>query len=191
MFFEDLKSGLKDSIDYSKGDLDLKTTTISSKIKVLLCDLDGVLTNGCYYRFAQSDDIFKCFYTRDFYGFHLLHEKNIVIGVISTAGLPLTKKQFDSGAPFVELYCGVKDKKQLVEDVFIKQRGYQWSELSFIADDVFDIPLLLSVGLAACPSDAEDEVIELVQDRTDGIVMTKKGGRGCVREFCNLLCKMV
>jgi 3-deoxy-D-manno-octulosonate 8-phosphate phosphatase (KDO 8-P phosphatase) len=151
-------------------------------IKHFITDVDGCLTDGSYYFHSEQEGIGRKFFARDFHGMNTLLEHGIKISIIS--------KSFISVAHLARynysVHFEVLNKLEFVELNFIK-KGVKWDEIAYIGDDVFDIPLLGRVGMAACPSDAEQEVSEVIERRKDGFVMCRPGGRGCVREFSNLV----
>ena len=75
------------------------------------------------------------------------------------------------------------DKLKMLQQ-WSKQQTISLDEMAYIGDDSPDIEVLKAVGFSACPNDAIDEVKEVVD-----LVLTKDGGKGCVREFVNLLLK--
>ena len=83
------------------------------------------------------------------------------------------------------LHQGVKDKLSCAKEM-LEAIGMDFSEMSYIGDDVNDIPLLRAAALRACPADAADEVKAL-----EGIiVLSKNGGFGAVREFAQMVLKL-
>ena len=182
-------------------------------IKLFLTDLDGVLTNGKYIvsmkRTKDVDvvpaacvtnihqkitDTFlsRSFHTRDFHGFSLLQEQNILTGIITNADRDcIVEDQIARSKSHCMLFPGTSDKKEFVQRGFIDHGfngiEYKWEDIAYIGDDLDDVELLKKVGFAACPADAEDEVIEVIKLLDDGCVLNRRGGEGCVREFINLL----
>jgi YrbI family 3-deoxy-D-manno-octulosonate 8-phosphate phosphatase len=157
-------------------------------IKLFLSDLDGCLTDGVYIVDAFGN-VSKNFYTRDFRGFGLLRDNKINVGIVTYSTVPCDKYRISAASPFVVLHDGVKDKCKYVEDVYIKIKNYSWDEIAYIGDDDNDLELLCKVGMSACPSDAEkcvrEHMVGLVG--TDRFIMNKPGGRGCVREFIDIV----
>jgi len=153
----------------------------AKKIKLLLLDVDGVMTNN---QLHYSDDGYemKSFYTRDGHGMVMLQKSNVDIGIITGRKSPLvTKRMTDLKVKHV--YQGVPDKLptflKLIEELDISL-----DEIAYIGDDILDLPILTRVGLAATPADGDAEV----KSRVD-YVSEFEGGRGCVREMCELLMK--
>ena len=161
-------------------------------IKLLICDLDGTLTDGCYFVFSGNEGICKKFNTRDFHGLNLLVKTGVDIAVVTSARSSITEKQFRRSIPAASIFVGVTDKLSKVREEFIERDrspkpNYKWDDIAFIGDDLPDKTLLAEVGIAACPCDAEPEILEVVRSRQDGFVMDRKGGDACVREFTDLI----
>lgn len=153
----------------------------AQKIKLLLLDVDGVMTNNLLHYTDDGSEI-KSFYTRDGHGMVMLQKSNVDIGIITGRKSPLvTKRMADLKVKHV--YQGVPDKLptflKLVEELNISL-----DEIAYIGDDILDLPILMRVGLAVTPADGEEEV----KSRVD-YVSEFAGGRGCVREMCELLMK--
>jgi 2-dehydro-3-deoxyphosphooctonate aldolase (KDO 8-P synthase) len=155
-----------------------------TKIKLLLTDVDGVLTDaGMYY--SESGDELKKFNTHDGMGLQLIRDKGIKAGIITSENTKLVERRFQK-LKLDYLYQGkrVGGKLASVNEICEKE-GITLAEVAYIGDDVNCFELLSSVGLAACPADALDVVKQI-----PGIIkMNKKGGEGCVREFVELILK--
>lgn len=154
----------------------------AKKIKLLLTDVDGVLTDaGMYY--SESGDELKKFNTHDGMGLQLIREKGIKTGIITSENTKLVERRFQK-LKLDFLYQGKRDGGKLasVKEICEKE-GISLAEVAYIGDDVNCFELLSSVGLAACPADALDRVKNI-----PGIIqMKKKGGEGCVREFVEII----
>ena len=162
--------------------LDKKYNSKSSRIKLFLSDIDGTLTDGGMY-YTENGDEFKKFNTRDGMGMNMLREKGIRVGIITSE----TRKLNERRAKKLNLdffFQGKKDGgKLVVAKEICMQMNIKLNEVAYIGDDVNCIELLSAVGIAACPADA-DERVKSIQ----GInIMHKKGGEGCVREFCEMI----
>ena len=156
---------------------------IESKItiKLLLSDIDGTLTDGGMY-YSENGDEQKRFNTRDGMGMGMLREKGIKVGIITSEDRQLNQRRADK-LKLDFFYQGKKNGGKLaVAREICQKMGISMQEVAYIGDDVNCIELLSAVGMAACPADADSRVKAI-----PGIhVMTKKGGEGCVREFCEL-----
>lgn len=158
-------------------------------IKLFICDSDGCLTDGGYYIFSNADTVVKRYYTRDFYGMQQLQKKGITVVVLSQSTTGTEKEQCRRAGGNILCLTGVQEKYRQVLNDFVGQ--YKWDEIAYMGDDLNDKELLTAVGMAACPMDAEDEIVELVRNRRDGYVINRPGGCGCVRRFANMVLKLV
>ncbi|OFX23884.1 MAG: 3-deoxy-D-manno-octulosonate 8-phosphate phosphatase [Anaeromyxobacter sp. RBG_16_69_14] len=148
----------------------------AAKIRLLLLDVDGVLTDGRLYYGAEGE-VMKAFDVKDGHGIVLIRE-HVELGVIS--GRPgLAKKRLEE-LGFKHLVFAQRDK--LAGYAELSHLGITDSEVAYMGDDVNDLPLLARVGLSACPADALPEVLAAVH-----FVAASPGGRGAVRELCDLI----
>ena len=158
------------------------TDNATPSIKLFLSDIDGTLTDGGMY-YSENGDELKKFNTRDGMGMGMLREKGIKVGVITSEDRELNQRRADK-LKLDFFYQGKKNGGKLaVAKEICDQMGITLQEVAYIGDDINCIELLTAVGLAACPADADARVKAI-----PGIhVMTKKGGEGCVREFCETI----
>ncbi len=154
----------------------------TSKIKLFLSDVDGVLTDGSMYYTEKGDEL-KRFHTYDGMGFNLLKGKNILRGLLTKENRKLNERR-GKKLQLDYIIQGIDDKLNLVTD-FIKGLDIKFSEVAYIGDDINDIELLKAVGIKACPSNARKEVKDI-----PGIIhLSSQGGEGVIREFVDILCK--
>jgi YrbI family 3-deoxy-D-manno-octulosonate 8-phosphate phosphatase len=155
---------------------------LKKKIKVLLSDVDGTLTDaGMYY--AQSGDEFKKFNTRDGKGFELLKKAGIKVGIITSEDTLIVERRAKK-MKLDYLFQGIEHKGKLNAALKIcKNEGITLDEIAYIGDDVNCIELLESVGLAACPNDSVSKVKSIKNIN----IMSKNGGYGAVREFSEII----
>lgn len=149
-----------------------------AKIKLFLTDIDGTLTDGGMY-YSENGDELKKFNTRDGMGMSMLREAGIKVGIITSEDRQLNARRAEKLK--VDYFRqGKKNGGKLeVAKEIADDMGITLNEVAYIGDDVNCYELLSSVGLAACPSDADARIKSIA-----GIeVMVKKGGEGCVREF--------
>jgi len=156
----------------------LTRPTDKKQIKIFLTDVDGVLTDaGMYY--SETGDELKKFNTRDGMGFQLLRNKGIKTGFITSEITQLVIKRAEK-LQIDFLHQGKKNKGKLDAALEIcSKENISLKEVAYIGDDINCIELLSKVGLAACPADAVNEVKEI----PDILILNKRGGEGCVREF--------
>jgi len=151
-------------------------------IKLILTDVDGVLTDsGMYY--SEAGDELKKFNTHDGMGLQLIRQKGIKTGIITSENTKLVERRFEK-LKLDYLYQGKREGGKLasVKEICEKE-GITLINVAYIGDDVNCLELLSSVGLAACPADA----METIKNIPGIIQMKKKGGEGCVREFTEMI----
>ena len=151
----------------------------ASKIKVVLTDVDGVLTDsGMYY--SNKGDIMKKFHTSDGMGVTLLRKNNIP-SIIVTKEKNEIIKQWSKKMKIDKLLMGVL-KKEVVLEKICKNYGVKSSEICYIGDDINDLELLKLVGLSATPSDGIVEAQKICD-----YICKNNGGSGVFREVANLI----
>ena len=145
-------------------------------IKLLLLDVDGVLTDG-QITYATGNIETKSFNVKDGLGIRLLQSAGIQVGIVTgRTSEALLHRCADLGITMI--YDGVKAKGDLL-DTILSGSGFLAQEMAFVGDDLPDIPLLRKVGVSIAVADAHD----LVKKYAD-MVTLKKGGEGAVREVC-------
>ena len=150
------------------------------KIKLLLTDVDGVLTDSGVYYSAGGEEL-KRFSVRDGMGVERLKkicgiDTGIITGEHSAAVIMRAEK-----LNIHELHLGIKDKLACLLEIK-KRLGLQLDEIAYIGDDVNDLAVIEQVGISACPFDAMIDVIEKVDYKC-----SHDGGYGAFREFAELL----
>lgn len=152
----------------------------AKKIKFVLTDCDGVLTdNGVY--FTAEGEYMKRFSIRDGMGVERLRNLYGIQTGIMTGELSGSVKTRAEKLKILHLYLGVKDKRSKLEEV-INEIGVSKEEIAFIGDDTNDIEIMSEVGLAACPGDGTPFVKEVAD-----YICVEKGGNGAFRELAELI----
>ena len=153
----------------------------AARIRLLLMDCDGVLTDGRITLLDNGDEE-KSFHTRDGHGLVLLHRAGLQSGIISgrTSGA-VERRARDLGIRFVRQ--GTWDKIKDF-DVVLTEAGLDGREVAFIGDDVTDIPLMQRSELAVAVADAAPETCAAAH-----YITQLPGGFGAVREVCELILK--
>jgi len=162
----------------------LKLETIherAQRIKLLLMDCDGVLTDGRLHLLADGDEQ-KTFHARDGQGIALCHRAGLKTGIISgRTSSAVARRARDLGMTY--LRQGAKDKIKDFEEL-LAEANVPAIECAYIGDDVADIPVMQRVGLAVAVADAVDET-----KRAAHYVTQNRGGHGAVREVTDLILK--
>jgi 3-deoxy-D-manno-octulosonate 8-phosphate phosphatase (KDO 8-P phosphatase) len=148
-------------------------------IKLLLFDVDGVLTDGRLFLDNRGEE-YKAFNSRDGHGLKMLQRNGVAVGIITgrTSQIVAHRTQ-ELGIRHVRQGCA--DKFPAYEEM-IHELGFKPEQVGFVGDDVVDLPIMLRVGFAACPQDGN-----FLVKRHSHWVSPSDGGRGCAREVCELL----
>ncbi|HSL88272.1 MAG TPA: HAD-IIIA family hydrolase [Ignavibacteriaceae bacterium] len=152
----------------------------ADKIRLVLTDVDGVLTDtGIYY--SPDGEMIKRFSIRDGMGVERLRKHaDIETAIITGENSGIVKARAQK-LKITQVYLGVTDKKSLFEEI-LKKNQLQPENIAFIGDDVNDLEIMKLVGLTACPSDA----MIFIKDISD-YICENKGGYGAFREFAELI----
>jgi len=154
------------------------------RLKMLLMDVDGVMTDGKIIFDNQGREI-KIFHVRDGYGIKLLIEKGINVGIISAReSNALIKRVKELGIDINNVYQRCYDKFKAYEDIKNKYRLND-KEIGYIGDDVVDIPILRKVGFSVVVADSVKEAQEIAM-----MITKNKGGKGAVREVAEFILRV-
>nr|MBF0222271.1 HAD hydrolase family protein [Desulfobulbaceae bacterium] len=148
-------------------------------IKLLLLDVDGVLTNGSITYTHQGDEI-KSFHCRDGFGINILKKTGVEVGLI-TARKSESLLRRAKDLSLTHVYQGVRNKVECFS-MLLEQLSLEPSQVAFMGDDWLDLALLTKVGLAAAVADCAPELKGVVH-----FVSVHNGGTGAVRELCDLI----
>ena len=149
------------------------------EIKLVLTDVDGVLTDGGMY-YTTEGDIMKKFHARDGMGVTLLRKHNIPTILITKEKTKMVK-QWAAKMKVEKLYDGII-KKNMILDKVCKTFNLKSDEIAYIGDDVNDVPLLKVVCIAVTPNDGTKEAKSVSH-----YICKLKGGEGAFREFADLI----
>ena len=151
----------------------------AAPIKLLLLDVDGVLTDGTITYTHEGTEI-KSFHTRDGLGIRLLQEAGVEVGIITARTSEAVKRRADD-LKLAHVYQGCRNKIEAYEELLAKI-NLRDAEVAYMGDDWLDLPLLTRVGFSASVADAVHEARQVVD-----YVTSQSGGRGAVREVCDLI----
>jgi 3-deoxy-D-manno-octulosonate 8-phosphate phosphatase (KDO 8-P phosphatase) len=152
-----------------------------TKIKLLILDVDGVMTDGRITYDNNGGEI-KSFDVKDGHGLKLLQRAGIKVGIITGRKSAVVERR--AAELNIELvYQGVRDKLLPFNEILDKQSLLP-EEVAYVGDDVVDLPVMRRVGFAATVADAVDDVKPFAH-----LVTKRDGGRGAVREICDFLLK--
>jgi len=151
------------------------------KIKLIILDNDGVLTDG---KIIYDENYIesKNFSAKDGLGIRLLQQTDIELAIITgRTSTILEKRCEDLDIKF--LYQKIRNKLKKTE-IILKELDLTWENVAYLGDDWNDYPVQKRCALSAAPADAFDTIKEKVD-----IVLQRKGGEGAVREFIELILK--
>ncbi len=144
--------------------------------KFLVTDIDGVLTDGGMY-YTESGDEFKKFNAKDGMAIKILLSEGYQVGFLSsgTNSNIINNRAKTIGVEYV--MTGTWKKLEQLKK-WCEELNILLENVAYIGDDLNDLEVIKAVGLSACPADAVDEI-----KKEADIILTKKGGEACLREF--------
>lgn len=159
----------------------------ASGIKLLICDVDGVLTDGRIYFMPDPKDPsqpveIKVFHARDGHGLKLLQKAGIQVAVISGRKAPMVEARLKL-LGINNIVQGCEDKLSAL-NTMLPELGLSPEQVAYIGDDTIDIEIMQAVEFPVAVKDAHPAVIRAAKWTTHN-----KGGLGAVRELCDLLVK--
>jgi len=151
----------------------------AKQIKLIIFDVDGVLTDGGLY-FDDSGQELKAFHSRDGLGMKMLKSSGVEIGIITgRTSQVVTHRMNNLGIEHV--YQGQSEKLPAFQ-LLIEKLGVSEREVAYVGDDVVDLPIMRRVGLAVAVQDAHDWVVKHAHWQTPSC-----GGRGAARDICEFI----
>jgi 3-deoxy-D-manno-octulosonate 8-phosphate phosphatase (KDO 8-P phosphatase) len=152
----------------------------AGRIKLVLTDCDGVLTDGGVY-YSERGEEMKRFSIRDGMGVERLYKlAGVEVGIITGELSPSLQRRANK-LQITEIHLGVKDKATLLQDI-LARRALAPEAVAYIGDDVNDIEVMQVVGFSACPSDA----IHFVKGMVD-YICPHRGGHGAFRDLAEFI----
>jgi len=149
------------------------------QIRLLLLDVDGVLTDGSIIYTPDGQEI-KAFNTRDGLGLRLVQKAGVQVGLITARTSEVVKRRAEN-LGITMVFQGAGKKLEVFRRILAEQ-GLAPAQVAYVGDDWLDLPVLTRVGLAVAVADGAEEVRALAHYVTE-----LPGGRGAVREVCELL----
>ena len=148
-------------------------------IKLLLLDVDGVMTDGGIY-FSERGDELKRFNIHDGYGIAKLQKSGVKVGILTGRSSQLVARRAQE-LGISEVHQNLENKMDAYEQCKRNLRVVD-REIAYIGDDEPDMPVMKLVGFSACPADA----MPVVRRQAD-FVCKNRGGEGAVREVIELI----
>jgi 3-deoxy-D-manno-octulosonate 8-phosphate phosphatase (KDO 8-P phosphatase) len=149
------------------------------RIRLLLLDVDGVLTDGALYH-GNSGDEYKRFDVKDGAGIYLAQLRGLEVGLLTGKTSVLVQRRAEE-LKLRRVVQGAMRKAPALARM-LSDGEYTLSQVAYMGDDILDLPVIRRVGCSACPSDAHGEVRKRV-----AYVCSRPGGHGAVREFIELI----
>ncbi len=151
----------------------------ATKIKLVIFDVDGVLTNGGLF-IGDDGQEYKAFHSRDGLGMAMLQKTGVQIGIITARSSNVVKHRMAS-LSIKYVYQGRKEKLPAYQEL-LAESGFQAEQVAYVGDDLVDLPVLLNVGLAIAVADAHPFVTKHVHWQTKN-----NGGLGAARDVCEMI----
>ncbi|MCG8710364.1 3-deoxy-manno-octulosonate-8-phosphatase KdsC [Brenneria sp. 4F2] len=165
--------------DTCYGPVDRLVLDKAHDIRLLICDVDGVMSDGLIYMGNQGEEL-KAFNVRDGYGIRCLLTAGIDVAIITGRSAKLLVDRCNT-LGIKHLYQGQSDKILAFNDLLDKL-SVKAGQVAYIGDDLIDWPVMAQVGLSVAVADAHPMLLP----RADYVTRIA-GGRGAVRELCDLI----
>ena len=161
------------------GDVHNKILVKAEQIKFLICDVDGVFSDGRIYLGNDGEEL-KAFHTKDGFGIKALGASGVAVAIITGRNSAIVANRMKA-LNVAHIIQGQEDKLPALINL-AQQLNIDLNEVAYIGDDVPDLACIAAVGLGICVADAHP----LVLRGADYITFTR-GGFGAVREICDLI----
>ncbi|OKP03412.1 3-deoxy-manno-octulosonate-8-phosphatase KdsC [Xenorhabdus eapokensis] len=169
----------KEYLDTCYGLVNKAIIEKARQIRLLICDVDGVLSDGFIYMGNEGEEL-KAFNVRDGYGIRCLITSGIEVAIITGRNAKLLENRAET-LGITHLYQGQHDKVLAYKELLDKL-ALQPEQVAYIGDDLIDWPVMAQVGLSVAVADAHP----LLLPKADYVTQIA-GGRGAVRELCDLV----
>ncbi len=156
-----------------------ETFQLAKNIRCVVCDVDGVLTDGNVYLDNHESEL-KAFNIKDGLGIKLMQKGGIVVAIITGRNSPVVSRRMKE-LGIKHYYQGQVDKISAFNDLLAKLELND-NQVAYVGDDLPDLPLMKRVGIGFAPADAAS----FVSEKADYLLQTA-GGKGAVREIAELL----
>lgn len=154
-------------------------TQRAARVRMMIFDIDGVLTDGSLY-FDNAGEEYKAFNSRDGHGIKMLLATGVEVGIITGRRSNVVAHRARN-LGITHLIQGADDKLAAYADL-LRQVGLEQVQIAYMGDDIVDLPVLRRCGLAITVPDAPDEVKARCH-----MITRAEAGRGAAREVCELI----
>lgn len=161
------------------GPVNLDVMERAAQVKLLICDVDGVMSDGLIYMGNHGEEL-KAFNVRDGYGIRCLLTNDIEVAIITGRQAKLLADRCQA-LGIKHLYQG-QSEKLIAFNELLKKLKLNAAQVAYIGDDLIDWPVMAQVGLSVAVADAHP----LLRPRANYVTQIA-GGRGAVREICDLI----
>ena len=161
------------------GDISIEILQRAKKIKLLVCDVDGVFSDGRIYLGNDGEEL-KAFHTKDGFGIKALGSSGVDVAIITGRSSAIVANRMS--ALKVEHIVQGQENKLPALTLLAEKLNLSPDEIAYIGDDIPDLACILHVGLGISVSDGHPTVLS----NADYITFTR-GGFGAVREVCDLI----
>jgi 3-deoxy-D-manno-octulosonate 8-phosphate phosphatase (KDO 8-P phosphatase) len=176
---ENYRTRVRERDSQSNDPLRKRALAKAKDVKLLLLDVDGVLTDGNLL-YSGSGEESKAFNTQDGFGLRLLREAGVEVGVITARKSEVVARRANE-LKMQYIYQGVRNKNDAFKEI-MKVSGLKPYQIAYMGDDWLDLTLLQQVGLAIVPANGVREVKDIAHFITE-----RSGGAGAVRDACDLI----
>ncbi|TXH65448.1 MAG: 3-deoxy-manno-octulosonate-8-phosphatase KdsC [Tolumonas sp.] len=170
---------MSDYVTTPYGDVKKKILDLAAEVQLLVCDVDGVLSDGLIYMGNDGEEL-KTFHTHDGFGIKALLNAGIDVAVITGRSSNIVQRRMQA-LGVQHIYQGQGDKLPAFEDLLDKL-GLTAAQTAYVGDDVIDLPVMQNAALGIAVANAHP----LVLQKADWTTRTR-GGYGAVREVCDLI----
>ncbi|ADM96526.1 MULTISPECIES: 3-deoxy-manno-octulosonate-8-phosphatase KdsC [Dickeya] len=172
-------SEIRPQTDTCYGPVDTQVMQRARDIRLLICDVDGVLSDGLIYMGNQGEEL-KAFNVRDGYGIRCLLTSDVDVAIITGRSSQLLVDRCQT-LGIRHLYQGQSDKLLAFREL-LDTLSLTASQVAYIGDDLIDWPVMAETGLSVAVADAHPLLLPNAH-----YVTRIAGGRGAVREICDLI----
>jgi len=162
--------------------MDLELKLKLKKIKLVITDVDGVLTDGGMY-YSQEGECMKKFNTKDSMGMELLLQNKIKSILLTRENSKIVKERAKK-IKIAELYSNISKKEEMLPEIS-KKYNVTNVEIAYIGDDINDIEIMKLVGFSATPMDGNFAVKKI-----SNYICKTNGGQGVFREISDLIIQL-
>ncbi|MDD4599685.1 MAG: HAD-IIIA family hydrolase [Negativicutes bacterium] len=155
--------------------------TRAAKIKLIIFDVDGVLTSGQIY-IGREGELMKQFHTHDGMAISAAHKVGLKTAIITGRESEMVKFR-GAELNIGDIYQAAKDKVEVLTEL-AEKHNLKFDEIGYVGDDLNDLAVIMKVGFGCAPANAISEVKERAH-----YVATREGGQGAVREIVEFILK--